>query len=140
MLRLAMLGLVMPIEVVGTFTFHIAEFAGVEANRLVVLEGVGAGNVNTTTGVVMGRYSPWIFVDKLDLTRSLTDRSTCQDIRCWFCCSHMTGRLDPGFPSAETGRQSKVSSKKKLGSRLVCHGDGHTAGGAVQGVRRASRA
>ena len=44
-----MLGLVMPIEVIGTFTFHIAEFAGVETNRLVELEGIGTGIVNNTT-------------------------------------------------------------------------------------------
>jgi hypothetical protein len=49
-----MLGLVVPIEVIGTFTFHIAEFAGVETNRLVELEGVGTGNVNTSTRVRNG--------------------------------------------------------------------------------------
>ena len=99
MLRLAMLGLVMPIEVIGTFTFHIAEFAGVETNRLVELEGVGAGNVNmatTNVRVVTRDYSPGIFVDELNLTKSLTSlsRSTRQDIRCLCRRSHMTGRLD----------------------------------------------
>jgi hypothetical protein len=143
MFGLVVLCLFVPLKVIGASTFHIAEFAGVETNRLVELEGVGTGNVKTSTGAVMGRHSPWILVDELDLTRSLTSRSARQSIRCPFRRSHMTGRLDTSLDfmiGSETGQQSKVSSKKKLGSPLVCHGDGHTAGGAVQGVRWASRA
>ena len=54
MFGLVVLCLFVPLQVIGASTFHIANGASIETNRLIEFEGLGTATVNNTTEAVWG--------------------------------------------------------------------------------------